>query len=190
MTRVYKGKGPKGGAYLACALAKTGGGCEYHAVRYERVEAAFLRDANSVLNQVPAGGDLGIDQAVESMDAALLYLDEQRTTLLEALRQQGPSPVVTARLRDVENQITELREAQNDLLIRQADSTGPAVARKVTDLKVVLRKKPLDRAVANALLRQVFTGIVVDYTGNPRFLLLRWRQGGESIVTYGMEPAK
>ena len=34
-TRVYKGSGPKGGTYLACAVAKTGGGCKYHAVRYE-----------------------------------------------------------------------------------------------------------------------------------------------------------
>src|SRR6266566_4399706 len=63
-TRVYKGKGPKGGAYLACALAKTGGGCKYHAVRYDLVEEAFLREADRVLNEMPAGDPGVIDAAV------------------------------------------------------------------------------------------------------------------------------
>ncbi len=51
----------------------------------------------------------------------------------------------------------------------------------------VLRRNPFDRAAANALLRQLFTGIVVDYTSKTQVLVLRWRQGGESTVVYGMD---
>jgi len=61
------------------------------------------------------------------------------------------------------------------------------VARKVANLQAVLRRNPFDRAAANALLRQLFTGIVVDYTGETNVLVLRWRQGGESVVVYGMD---
>ena len=186
MTRVYKGAGPKGGAYLACALAKTGGGCKYHAIGYEPVEAAFLREANGVLNDVPAG-DSKIDEAVQSTEAALLHLREQRENLLDALQQSGPSPALTERLGGVEEELAKLREMQEDLLIQQADTAGLVVARKVGNLHAALRRKPLDRAAANALLRQLFTGVVVDYTGKTQVLVLRWRQGGESTVVYGMD---
>jgi len=86
--------------------------------------------------------------------------------------------------------VTELTKDHEELLIQQADAAGPLLLRKAADLHEVIQKKPLDRAAANALLRQLFSGIVVDYTGPTRFLRLHWKQGGESVVTYGMEPAK
>jgi len=64
---------------------------------------------------------------------------------------------------------------------------GLVVARKVANLQAVLRRKPLDRAAANALLRQLYTGVVVDYAGETKVLVLRWRQGGENTVVYGMD---
>jgi DNA invertase Pin-like site-specific DNA recombinase len=188
-TRVYKGKGPKGGAYLACVLAKTGGGCTYHAVRYESVEAAFLRDADRVLNEVPAGQPGDIDAKVEEAESAALYLEDQRENLLDAIQTGGGSSALSERLKAVEKEIIELRKDHEELLIQQADAAGPLVARKVSDLHSVLRRKPLDRAAANALLRQLFSGMVVVYTGETRTLTLRWKQGGESVVAYGMEPA-
>ena len=67
---------------------------------------------------------------------------------------------------------------------------GPVVERKVANLLAVLRRKPLDRAAANALLRQLFTGIAIEYTSHTQFLRLVWRQGGESTVIYGMQPVE
>ena len=186
-TRVYKGKAPKGGAYLACALAKTGGGCTYHAVRYESVEAAFLRDADRVLNEVPAGDPGVIDAAVTEAEAAILYVEEQCQNLLDAI-QTGGSSALTERLKATEKELTELQKDYQELLIQQEDAAGPLLARKVSELHAILRRKPLDRAAASALLRQLFSGIVVDYTGETRALTLHWKQGGESIVAYGMEP--
>jgi DNA invertase Pin-like site-specific DNA recombinase len=185
-TRVYKGSGPKGGAYLACALAKTGGGCKYHAVRYDPVEAAFLREADRVLNEVPAGDATGIDAAVEEAEAALSYFDDQRENLVDAI-QTGGSNALVERLKAVEKEVLELRRDHEELLIQQADAAGPLLARKVSDLLATLRRKPLDRAAANALLRQLFTGMVVDYTGKARTLTLHWKHGGESTLVYGME---
>jgi hypothetical protein len=33
----------------------------------------------------------------------------------------------------------------------------------------------------------LFTGIVVNYVGETKVLVLGWRQGGESTVVYGMD---
>ena len=63
---------------------------------------------------------------------------------------------------------------------------GPVVERKVANLRSALGRKPLDRAAAYALLRQLFSGIVVDYTGHTQFLRLAWRQGGETALVSGM----
>jgi len=189
MTRVYKGKPPKGGTYLACATAKVGGDCEYHAVRYEPVETALLRDADRILDDAPAG-DKGIDKQVENAEALLLHLHGQGENLLDAIAQRGISPTLSKRLLDVEQQVEAAREQYDTLLQQQADASEPLVARKIADLKAALRKKPLDRAVANALLRQLFSGIVVDYTGKTQTLTLNWKQGGESVVAYGMEKTK
>lgn len=186
MTRVYKGNGSKGGAYLACALAKTGGGCEYRAVRYEAVESAFLRDADRVLHEIPAGDEDA--KHADSLEATLLYLEEQRAKLLNTIRKQGSSSKLTARLRQVESELAAQRQEQDELLIERADMLGPVVERKVTNLRAVLRRKPLDRAAANALLRQLFNGIAIEYADDAQFLRLGWRQGGESIVSYGMKP--
>ena len=96
---------------------------------------------------------------------------------------------MSERLKVVEKELIELQKDHKELLIQQADTAGPLLMRKASDLHAVLRRKPLDRAAANALLRQLFSGIVVDYTGETRVLTLHWKQGGESTVIYGMEPA-
>ena len=70
---------------------------------------------------------------------------------------------------------------------RAGEAAGLVVARKVANLQAVLRRKPLDRAAANALLRQLFAGVAVDYTGETKVLVLSWRQGGESALVYGMD---
>lgn len=188
-TRVYKGKGPKGGAYLACALAKTGGGCKYHAIRYDRVETAFLRDAEQVLNEMPAGDPGALDAAVTEADAAIQYVEEQRDNLLDAI-QTGGSNALIERLKAVEKEVEELRKDHEELLIQQANAAGPILANKASDLRAILRRKPLDRAAANSLLRQLFGAIVVDYLAETRTLIAQWKHGGESTIVYGMESAK
>ena len=186
MTRVYKGKAPKGGVYLACAGAKEGHGCEYRAVRYEPVEAALLRDADRVLTEAPSG-DTGIDKVVADTESLLLHLHDQAEHVLDAIAQHGISPALSKRLLEVEQQMDAAREEHDALLQQQADASELLVKRKIADLKAVLRKKPLNRAAANALLRQLFKGVVVDYTGKTQTLTLHWKQGGESTVVYGMD---
>jgi hypothetical protein len=41
----------------------------------------------------------------------------------------------------------------------------------------------VDRTIANALMRQVFAKVVVDYVGG--CIDLTWAHGGESRVTFG-----
>ena len=44
------------------------------------------------------------------------------------------------------------------------------------------------RAAKDVLLRQLFSGIVVDCTGETRALTLHWKQRGESTLVSGMPP--
>ncbi len=107
--------------------------------------------------------------------------------MLDAIAQHGISPALSKRLLEVEQQMDAAREEHDALLQQQADASELLVERKIADLKAVLRKKPLNRAAANALLRQLFSGMVVDYTGKTQTLTLHWKQGGESTVVYGMD---
>ena len=113
-----------------------------------------------------------------------------RTKLLATIRKKGSSSALTAQLRKVEDQLASHRQQQDELLIERADLLGPVVERKVANLRAILRRKPLDRGAANALLRQLFSGIAVEYANHTQFLRLVWRQGGESTVVYGMKPTK
>lgn len=180
MVRVYKGKPPKGGTYLACSKAKEGAGCKYHAVRFDYVERAFLESAGQLLSTVPAGDD-SIDKEVDRAEAAIAALSTQIENVLNAIQRKGSS-ALSARLQELEDELETARQRHNELLQRQADTAGPLVERKVTDLVRALREQPMNKAEVNALLRQLLTGMIVDYqTGQ---LVFQWKQGGESDVIF------
>jgi hypothetical protein len=50
--------------------------------------------------------------------------------------------------------------------------------RRVEDLRDALEAEPLDHPTANALMRQLFDGVVVDWSRE--VLSLRWKQGGST----------
>jgi len=52
----------------------------------------------------------------------------------------------------------------------------------VDNLRAALREEPLDRQKTNALLRQLFSGVTVDYGRG--VLRLQWAHDGETEVIY------
>ena len=60
--------------------------------------------------------------------------------------------------------------------------TRKAVKLRVNELRDALKVEPIDRTLANALMRQVFEAVTVDCKSGQ--LLMRWRHGGESDITY------
>jgi hypothetical protein len=87
-----------------------------------------------------------------------------------------------------------LADARADLaaLLERAEiAQGRLVKKRLADLDEALRERPLDRTKANALLRQVFGRIVMDFDAHE--FVLHWRHGGESrcafsTTAYGFEP--
>ncbi len=73
----------------------------------------------------------------------------------------------------------ELREMHQRAMTA---STG-AVLRRLDELARLTGADPMDPAKVNAVLRQTFNAVVVDFTSGA--LRLAWKQGGETAVTYG-----
>ncbi len=184
MTRVSKGKhGKAGRPKLVCSRAKTGAGCQYRSVPYDEAEAAFLRDASYLLGTIPAGSDdPEVDQAITDSEAGISALEDALERLLDAI-QRGKSPAVMDRVRQVENELEQMRKDHDDLLELQALTTNPMVYHKAEDLIALLEIGELDRGLANALLRQMMTGVTVDYRSG--MLVFHWLHGGETRIAYG-----
>lgn len=179
MTRVMKGSGPKAGRpKLVCTRAKTGAGCQYHAVDLGHAEYALVRDAARLVATAPSG-DTSVDDRLSSVEAALNVLDDQIENLVNALS-AGPSMALSARLRDMEAEKEALEQEQKELLERLA---GPLMAKKLDELEAALTANPLDKSKANTLLRQVLSGVTVNYRSGTLDLL--WKNGGVSSVIFG-----
>jgi DNA invertase Pin-like site-specific DNA recombinase len=183
MTRVNKGNGPKGGKpYLVCVKAKQGAGCNYRTVRLDQVEDAIRANASAIVAFAPSGNE-GLDDEWESLETQLEGLSDAVDHVVDAIAAGGLSPALNAKLREYETERERLQSGQRELGRKIAAASGPLLAKRLGELEVVLGVDPLNRAAANAVLRQLFTGVVVDYRrGQLRF---NWTHGGETEVVFG-----
>ena len=183
MTRVNKGGSRKAGdPKLVCTRAKVGSGCKYHSVPYQRVEEAFLQEARRILATVPAGkDDPEVDQEIEKIETLISVAEDSLENLLDAI-QRGESLALTERIRAIENQLESLNKYHEELLELRAISTNALVHHKADDLESILDTGELDRGLVNALLRQLFTAVVVDYQSGD--LIFEWHHGATSQVMY------
>ncbi|NGM21934.1 recombinase family protein [Roseomonas stagni] len=179
MTRVQKG--PKGGApRLVCTKAKAGAGCQYVSVRADHAEAALLDNLSFIHGTMPTGEDT-LDGAMAEADLKLSVVRDAIGNLVDAIA-QGPSHALSARLRDLEAEAARLEQEARDLARQAAEADPVQVGRRMTDLEAAAAAEPRDPARINALLRQSFDGVVVDYRrGQLRFA---WKQGGETSVAF------
>jgi hypothetical protein len=183
MTRVSKG--PKGGkAYLVCAKAKEGGGCQYRGISYERVEEAFIEDVFRVIATAPAGDDgADVDAEIEQVDANMSAIDDAMRNIMEGIERGRATTIERQRLRELENEHEGLERRHNELLEKRAELAGPLVDQRLDALHAVFKAPTLDRRQANAILRQLFSAVEVNYRRGD--LILDWKHGGLSYVVFG-----
>jgi DNA invertase Pin-like site-specific DNA recombinase len=161
-TMTLMNKGRRGGKYMVCVRAKTGGGCEFHALHYDKIEAAFLRDADRIIpKSIPP--IKGLKQQEREIELTQDKLDG----LLEAI---GVRPSVKladqiARLEETQKQLTKMRD-------HMIANSGPMAQRRLTELRVSLRGS-LDRRRVNMLLRETVNEIEVAPDG----LSIWWKFG-------------
>lgn len=183
MTLVNKGR--KGGKpYLVCAKAKAGGGCTYRSVPYSDLEAWFLERAAIVVAQAPSGdGGESIDDEISSSDAGISAIDDAIANILRGIETGGPATLAERqRLRDLEGERERLEARIRALIEESASVTGPLVKARMAQLVKAAHTADLDRQGINALLRQLCTGVIVDY--NEGLLVFQWRHGGESSIVF------
>lgn len=182
MTLVNKGQGNR--TYLVCVKAKGGDGCKYRAVHYKEVEERFLERAGYILSDIPAG-DKGLELDVElsevegNLDVTRDFLVE----LLEALERGDKSRAILERIRAHEASIEEMEKRRNELIELRAIATGRIMDRRVDLLSEALSAPEIDRNKANALMRQVFSSVEVDYEAG--VLVFQWQQGGDCEIMFG-----
>ncbi len=183
MTRVSKGSKTKAGKpYLVCTKAKAGAGCRYRAVRMEDVERTLVEHASYLTAMVPAPtGDGDVQGKLRSVETGLDALQGELSNLLDELA-RSPSAAIRERVRETEAALEEMKEEERSLWERVSATHGPLLEQRVERLREALEANPVDTAQANVALRQVLSGVVVNYlTGQ---LELDWLHGGTSTVMF------
>lgn len=179
MTRVSKG--PNGGRpYFVCAKAKEGAGCEYHAVRQERIEDALVGDAEWLIGTAPSGDDT-LDRQVQEIETLISVTQDEGAKLVRELARRS-SKIVRDRIAEIDAELERLMKVQKELYQRSATEAGPALANLHERLFEALTADPLDIARANAHMRQAFSEIVVDYKSG--YLRLKWKVGGTTSIFF------
>lgn len=177
MTLINKGRG-NGKSYLVCTRAKAGAGCRYKTVLYENVEKAFLNDLSKIIGTVPAGDrGQGIDEQIKQLQNNIDGTEDHLGELLETLKGRA-SHAVANLIRETEDEIEKMKKQLNDLFERQATLTSEMVTKRLNELEQETNLDTLDRPKVNALLRQLFKGVTVDYLNGT--IYYHWQHGGES----------
>lgn len=181
MTKIRYGERSK--YYLICTHAKTGGRCKYRTVRYDYVEAAFLKAIPWITAQVPAG-DRGqdIDVRLERVEANISGAYDGIENLMEAL-QRAYSPILADKIRATQEEIDQLKEEREELLGRQVIAKGDFLEHNIDRLKKACSDPAnIDKVQVNTLIRQLLDSIVVNYTTG--VLELNWKHGAVSEIVY------
>ncbi len=182
MTRVNKGNGTKGGKpFLVCTRAKAGAGCTYKSIKLDRVESAIQRDAGTLAATAPSPSE-EINAELESLDAQLGGIELESENVQNAIAEMGGSPALLSKLRWIEGEQQRLERLRDDLEKRWAAASGPLLRKKLRDFAAAFAGEPLDRSAANAILRQLFASVTVDYGAG--LLRFAWKHGGESEMEF------
>lgn len=169
-----------GKPYLVCVKAKAGAGCIFHAVPQESVEAALIGNAASIAGSAPTG-DTHIDDEWSRLEGALQATQDAIDNITEALA-AGQSPALSGKLRELEDEQERLENERRELAERIAATASPLLGRKLDDLQAALSANPIDHNRANAVLRQLFAGVIIDWRSG--CLELQWKHGGYTEILY------
>ncbi|WP_050596199.1 recombinase family protein [Mesorhizobium sp. WSM1293] len=166
MTRVNKG-GKKGGRpYLVCTKAKAKAGCDSrHKVPIDRIEGAIIQNAGWLNATLPAT-DEALQTKYERATAADDAVNDEIERLVGAVAKLGArsSRALLDRLHQNEAAREDIRRTIADLEGRIAETLTNRV--QVTAAQFVdaaEAEEPRDVALINAILRQLFTKVEVDW---------------------------
>ena len=173
--------------YLVCSRSKQGLCVPRRSTRYDHLETVLLANLPSVLHELPAGAKLtdALHAELESVESAQLHIGDVLEKLLDALEREPASQAIRNRLREQEAQQGALAERAASLREQAEQSLGPLVESRRRDALAALNAKPLDRGKLNVALRQLASGVVIDW--ETATLSFTWRHTArESSVMFSL----
>jgi DNA invertase Pin-like site-specific DNA recombinase len=177
MTRVNKGRRKKARRpYLVCTKAKTGAGCEYHAVRQEYVEDAISGGAEELVAGMPSPNN-ELQRKWEAVGREIDALEDTIMNALETLERAPLSKALAGHLATNERALEDARRRQTEIEEQIVETmTNRAVG--VAQGAFLDAIQAEDVPAINVALRQLFERVTVDYrTG---FLELDWKHSPET----------
>lgn len=182
MTRVSKGsRGKAGKAYLVCARAKVGAGCEYRAIPQEQLEVAIVAASGAIREKAKQTATIADDlrQQVAKAKAELEQVEMRYANLSEEM-QRSPSPQVRALFDNVAAVREQTESCLADLNRQMAAGGAHLVTKHAATAADALERSPLDIAAANAALRLVFNRAVISWRMDQ--VTLHWRHTAEWVL--------
>ncbi|MBO9134191.1 recombinase family protein [Rhizobium sp. B230/85] len=180
MTRVNKGR--KGGKpHLVCTKAKAGAGCDYRQVKLEWIERAVL-SLGTYLHDLTPSPDAEYEDKYQAAREQVELVEDEVQRLVSTLALGEPPKAVLSAIASREALLVKLRREEAELAQRAAALITNRIGNTVEEFcrATANETDPPDLARVNAILRQLFNDVVVDYkTG---FLRMHWRHADDAEV--------
>ncbi|MBZ5759687.1 recombinase family protein [Rhizobium sp. VS19-DR104.2] len=181
MTRVNKGGAKGGKPFLVCSKAKVGAGCDYRQVKLEFIERSVISLGTYLHDLIPSP-DVEIEERYRTVRMQVEEVEFQIQNLVQSVASGRGSKAVLRGIEEREALLPKLRLEEAELASRAAALITNRIGNTVDEFRVLTTVEPesLDLAKVNAVLRQLFDAVVIDYdTG---FLRLQWRHMDEAEV--------
>jgi DNA invertase Pin-like site-specific DNA recombinase len=185
MTRVTRGPGNRAGKpTLVCSRAKSGAGCRYRSVSQSAVETALIDGLpDHLLGSLPAGGsELDLAKVISDTETAVAAAEIRLTRLLHDIETGGSSPRLSRVVRTTEAELEQDRARLSKLRDERDAFARRTLERRASNLYDAISYRPIYPPQVNALLRQLFASVTVDYPNGD--LVLNWRHGAVSSISY------
>jgi DNA invertase Pin-like site-specific DNA recombinase len=184
MTRVNKGSAKKAGVpRLVCTMARAKR-CGAASIRQDVAEAALLRHASEVFQEVPVPDlmDHWFSQhEVEGAESHLLALRGKIERVLDEIAAgTGPSEALRAHLDKLEAELEATKQRRDGIAARLATAQPALLNRALSDLRQTLGLAVLHRQSINGLLRQVLASVTLD--AEAKQMTLTWKHGAETVI--------
>lgn len=175
MTMTNKGDGNK---YFVCARAKTGAGCTYKTLRYQRIEDCFLSIWPALLETVPDASEQakGVRQSLRTLADHLEWINQTIASIMQAIEtsdQRTAPATLLERLTELEREKAKTLQMQQEYILREQTLEKNALALRIRSLHDSLTEAEIDKAKANAVLRQLFSGVLISWESET--LAFQWQ---------------
>jgi len=177
MKRENKG-GRSTTAYYVCSKALHKAGCERVSVRQDRVDEALRDNAYNIVGSAPSGDKAQevLAAEIETVEHHVEITRQEIDNVVSAIARKS-STTLSTKLGELEAALRDLEKQRQQLIERDAYTLAPLLQKRLEELEPAIENGDAEKA--NAVLRQLFHAVEIDYqTGT---LKLLWHHSEEML---------